>query len=213
MPDTFADIATLIEEAYERAGADGRSGSELRSAMRSLNLLMTEWANQGINLWTIVEETYQVTPGQQFINLPEDTVDAIDVAFRIDGRDYRLYRIGIGTWSSIVDKTMRARPTQFYIERDLSPRVKLWPVPNESGASVVVSRLRRIEQSTHATEDPDTPFRFVPALVAGLALKLAMKRPQIDQVRISELRLEYTQALNDAQDEDRDKQNFYVRPA
>lgn len=204
------DVATLIEEAYERAGVEGRSGYELRSAIRSLNLLAAEWANKGLNLWTIEQGTMPLLAGVASYALPADTIDFIDVYVRTGGNDYRLERIGVGTYAAISNKTMAGQPSQYFIERKATPILNVWPVP--STATTLVSwRLRRIQDAGAVDNDMDVPFRFLPALAAGLAVKLAMKRQDFRPDRLQALQADYMELLNEAIDEDRGRESFWIK--
>ncbi len=207
------DIATLIEEAFDRAGYEGRSGYEYRTAARSLNFLMAEWANLGLNLWAVDEVIQPLTSGDGQYDLPTDTVDIIDQVIRIGTSDYRIARIGVGSWASISNKTQASdRPNQIYVERLIAPRVNVWPIPNNNNCSLVYWRLRRLQDTGTPDKTPDVPYRFLPALVGGLALKLAQKRREIDVSRVQVLRQDYEEQLGMAMAEDRGRESFYLIP-
>ena len=208
------DLTDLVEEAYERASGGSielRSGYDLRTARRSLNLMMVEWASRGINLWTVEQGTVALTSGTATYTLPADTVDLIEHVIRqnagsVSGQtDINISRISIGTYSTIPNKLTPGRPIQIYINRQRdAPTVTVWPVPGDNTYSLVYWRLRRIQDAGNGTETPDVPFRFLPALVAGLAYFLAMKLPGMEQRAIA-LKSVYEEAFQLAADEDRDR--------
>lgn len=207
-----ADVATLIEEAYELAGVEGRTGFQLRSAIRSLNLISLEWSNKGLNLWTVDQETTTIAAGVETATLPADTVDIIDLVVRIDDRDYRPVRAGVGTWAGINSKTQTAqRPNLFYVDRQIVPVLHIWPLPT-SALTIVYWRMRRIQDAGGVDYNMDVPHRFLPALVAALAYQLALKRPDISQARLQVLKMEKEEKWNDAADEDRGRESFYIAP-
>jgi len=206
------DVATLIEEAYELAGVEGRTGYQLRSAIRSLNLISLEWANKGLNLWTVEQVGIAVPKGLNYFSLGQDTVDIIDLVIRVDDRDYRPERVGIGTWAGINNKSQTSqRPNMFYVDRQATPVLWVWPIPIET-ITIVYWRMRRIQDAGTVDNTPDVPNRFLPALVAALGYQLALKRPDISQVRLQVLKAEKEEKWNDAADEDRGRESFFIRP-
>lgn len=208
------DVAVLIEEAFDLAGYEGRSGYEYRTAARSMNFLMAEWSNIGLNLWAIDQDSIALVAGQQQYDLPLDTVDIIDQCIRISDTDYRITRVGVGTWASISNKTQENnRPNQVYIERLIEPVVNVWPIPDNDNCSLVYWRLRRLEDAGTPDKTPDVPYRFLPALSAGLAWKLAMKRREIDFNRVQMLKGAYEEQLGMAMAEDRGRESFFIFPA
>lgn len=205
------DLAEMIEEAFERVGGELRSGYDFKTARRSLNLLLSEWASQGVNLWTIDEGQQVLTPGVATYDLPADTVDLIDHTIRTNAgqqsnqADLTITRISVSTYSSIPNKLTQARPIQLFIERHNIPRFTVWPVPDASQTyTLVYWRLRRIQDAGDGTNTMDVPFRFVPALTAGLAAKLALKVPNGLQ-RLPVLEQQYKEAWEVAAGEDRDR--------
>ena len=208
------DVAALIEEAFDRAGYEGRSGYEYRTAVRSLNFLMSEWSNIGLNLWAVDQQTQALTASDGQYDLATDTVDIIDAVIRIDSSDYRIERIGVGSWASISNKSQTSnRPNQYYVERLLTPRVNLWPVPDNSSASLIYWRLRRIQDAGTADKTMDVPYRFLSAMAAGLSWKLYQKkRGQYDINKAKELKDDYTELLGLAMSEDRGRESFFIYP-
>ena len=212
------DFTEIAEEAWERAGREMRSGYDLRTARRSMNLLTIEWQNRGLNLWTIDSATQAVTAGTAQYTLPADTIDLLDQVIRTgdsgsggqygDGgstqSDLTISRIGVSTFATIPNKLIRGRPIQVWVERLRdAPRINLWPVPDKS-YSFVYWRLRRIEDAGNGIETADMNFRFLPCLVAGLAYYIAMKDPELAP-RIPLLKEIYEEQFKLASEEDRVK--------
>jgi len=226
-PPTFnLNLNELIEEAFERAGAELRTGYEFRTARRSLNLMFAEWANRGINLWTVESETVALSQGQATYPLPVDTVDLMEHVIRTNAgtsiqSDIPVSRISVSTYSSLPNKTAQGRPIQIYINRQSGatepsgvqhPTFTLWPVPNVSGTyQLVYWRLRRMLDAGTGVNTQDIPFRFLPAMVAGLAYYVALKIPEAAQ-RIPMLKQMYDEAWQQASDEDREKAAWRIVP-
>lgn len=208
------DIAELIEEAFDRAGYQGRSGYEYRTAVRSANLLMVAWSNAGLNLWAVDEQSQALSSGDGQYNLPADTVDIIDQVVRINGQDARLERIGVGSWAAIANKSQtNSRPSQIYVERLLTPRVNVWPVPNNNDCTLVYWRLRRVQDAGTPDKTMDIPYRFLEAFCAGLSAKLyEKKRGQRDPQKQKELNDAYAEQFGMAMSEDRGREPFRLFP-
>lgn len=208
------NIIELLEEAYERAGLEMRSGYDLKTGIRSFNFLMAEWANRGLNLWTITEGTASLVTGDNSVDI-NNVVDLIDFALRTGSgssqTDYRLERISVPQWAAITNKNLTGRPTQIYIERlaDTS-RVKVWPVPSQD-YTLVYWALARIEDAGAGSNTADMPFRFIPALVSGLAYHIATKKPAAMQ-RVPFLKEEYERQFQLAAEEDRDRSSVFLVP-
>lgn len=202
------DISDIIEEAFERNGQELRTGYELKTARRSLNLLTVEWANRGINLWTVEEGVIPLVQGQETYNLPTDTIDLLDMVIRNGAAqnqtDININRISVSTYATIPNKNATGRPIQVWIDRQITPQINVWPVPDSNQFTFVFWRLRRIQDASGSTQTMDIPFRFLNCLVAGLAYYLSMKLP-VDPGRRGELKMDYEQQLQMAQDEDREK--------
>lgn len=283
------DVNDLIEEAFERCGKELRSGYDFRTARRSLNLLTIEWANRGINLWTVEQGVIPMATGQAMYPIPVDTIDLMDMVIRTNNGtsnqiDINISRIAEPTYMSLPNKLAQGRPIQVYINRqsgqeNLStallsanvastdttitlsstaglassgfikidqetisypnisgnqlincargqngttatahttgaaitvqnlPCINVWPTPNAPGTqyTFVYYRLRRIQDAGSGVYVQDIPFRFIPAMVAGLAYQLSTKLPDMDMNRIPMLKADYEQQFQLAADEDRDK--------
>jgi len=205
------DFAEIAEEAWERAGREMRSGYDLRTARRSMNLLTLEWQNRGINLWTIDSDTVSLVTGTSQYTLPADTIDLLEQVIRTDSgsttkqSDLNMSRISVSDYSSIPNKLTRGRPIQVWIERLITaPRINVWPVPDSNDYTFVYWRMRRIEDAGSGVETADMNYRFLPSLVAGLAYGIAMKEPEFAP-RLQMLKAEYEAQFQLAAQEDRDK--------
>jgi hypothetical protein len=202
------DIADAIEEAYERAGLEARTGYDYRTARRSLNIMSAEWSNRGLNLWTVQENSLVLTPGTKTYTLPADTIDIIETIIRVNSNgtplDYTVSRIGVGDYATLPNKNSTGRPLQIYVDRQVNPVYTLWPVP-DLPYTIIYWTMRRIQDATNATDVMDMPVRFVPALVSGLAFQLAMKRPEA-AARVPMLKAEYMEQFQLAADEDRGRE-------
>lgn len=209
------DIADLIEEAYERAGLELRTGYAFRTARRSLNIISAEWANRGLNLWTIEEASQALTTGVATYTLPADIVDVIEMVVRINNgsnnTDYTLDRIGVGDYASLPNKATQGRPVQFYVERTLAPQFTLWPVPQSTSFSIRYWYMRRIEDATAGSNTMDVPVRFVPCLCSALAYHIALKNPEATP-RLQMLKADYDEQWALASTEDRDRANLRLVP-
>jgi hypothetical protein len=211
------DLTDLVEEAFERAGAEMRSGYDLRTARRSLNLMFTDWANRGINMWTIEQDEIALTPNVGTYNLPNDTVDIIEHVVRTgtgsSQADLSMSRISVSTYASIPNKIVTGRPIQVYVDRLApTPSVNLWPVPDTAQTyTLVYWRLRRIEDAGSGVNTMDVPFRFLNCMVAGLAYMISMKVPG-GLERVALLKQQYDEAWELAATEDRDKSSSRFVP-
>jgi len=210
------DFTEIAEEAWERAGREMRSGYDLRTARRSMNLMTIEWQNRGINLWTIDEGTVSLVSGTAQYTLPADTVDLLEQVIRTGSgstqQDLTINRISVSTYASIPNKTTTGRPIQFWIERLVdAPRINIWPVPDSNDYTFKYWRMRRIEDAGSGVQTADMPFRFLPCLVAGLAYHIAMKVPELAQ-RVQMLKAAYEEEFDRAASEDRVKTNARFVP-
>ena len=203
------DFTEIAEEAWERAGREMRSGYDLRTARRSMNLMTIEWQNRGINLWTIDEGTVSLTQGVGQYDLPADTIDLLEQVVRTGSgttqQDLTISRISVSTYASIPNKTNTGRPIQLWIERLRdNPRINVWPVPESDDYTLVYWRLRRVQDAGSGAQTADMNFRFLPCLVAGLAYNIAMKVPELAP-RIDMLKATYEEQFRLAAEEDREK--------
>ena len=204
------DLTEIVEEAFERCGSEMRTGYDLRTARRSLNLMFADWANRGVNMFTFEQGQQILTPGTATYNLPTDTVDLIEHVIRTGAgneatqADLTITRISVSTYATIPNKLQQARPIQIWIERLNTPRFTVWPVPDDSQQyTLVYWRMRRIQNAGDGVNTMDMPFRFLPCMIAGLAYYLAMKVPG-GMDRIGVLKQQYDEAWELAATEDRE---------
>jgi hypothetical protein len=293
----------LCEEAFERCGKELRSGYDFRTARRSVNLLTIEWANKGINLWTIEQNQFVMNTGQAIYPLPVDTIDILDAVTRqynggqLNQSDINISRISESTYITIPNKNAYGRPVQMWVNRqsgnvasipqavlastgtnppvsatdttitlvDASnlptqgfvnidnetigyqniignqilnawrgqngttatshnagaqvyvnnlPCVNVWPTPNSPGNqyTFVYYRMRRLQDAGDGINTEDVPFRFIPALVAGLAYHLSIKLEGVDPNRIAGLKMAYDEVFQQAAEEDREKASIRFVP-
>jgi len=221
------DLNNLVEEAFERCGSEIRTGYELRTARRSLNLLTAEWANRGVNLWTIEQGQVAMVQGQVSYELPIDTVDLLEHVIRTgtgqNQSDLTITRISVSTYATIPNKLAQGRPIQVWVDRQSGatypsggrpegtnpstgvdhPQIYVWPTPDQSNYyTFVYWRMRRVQDAGNGTTTQDIPFRFLNCMVAGLAYFLSMK---IAPDRMASLKAQYDEQWKYAAEEDRDK--------
>jgi hypothetical protein len=219
------DVNLLIEEAFERCGAELRTGYDFRTARRSLNLLTIEWANKGINLWTIEQGQIAMVQGQIAYDLPADTIDLFDHVIRTQSgqsqTDININRISADTYLTIPNKNAQGRPIQVWINRQSGaqnpsgiqyPSINVWPAPDQNNFyTFVYFRLRRIQDAGEGVTTQDIPFRMLPAMVAGLAYHLSLKIPGALERSVM-LKSMYDEAWEQAGDEDREKAPLRLAP-
>jgi len=212
------EIVEIVEEAYERCGLELRSGYDLKTARRSLDIMAAEWSNKGINLWTVESGTVALTTGTATYTLPADTIDLLETVIRTGSgssqQDLSINRISVSTYATIPNKNNQGRPIQIYVDRQATPKVSVWPTPDSSATyTLVYWRLRRIEDAGRAGSNTyDVPSRFIPCLVAGLAYHIATKRPEVGLDRVTFLKAAYDEQFTLAADEDRDKSSINFAP-
>jgi hypothetical protein len=208
--DFNMEFTEVAEEAWERAGREMRSGYDLRTARRSMNLLLIEWQNRGINLWTIEQGQQVLTPGVATYDIPADTVDLLEHVIRTgtgsNQQDLSVSRISVSTYATIPTKTATGRPIQVWVQRLRdNPKVTLWPVPDNSQPyTLVYWRMRRMQNAGEGVDTPDMNYRFFPCLVAGLAYYIAVKIPELAD-RVQMLKAIYDEQFDLAAGEDREK--------
>lgn len=205
------DLTEIVEEAFERVGSEMRTGYDLRTARRSMNLMFADWANRGLNMFTYEQGSIPLVAGTATYNLPEDTVDLLEHVIRTGAgnastqADLTITRISVSTYATIPNKLQQARPIQVWIERLNTPRITVWPTPDDSQPyTFVYWRLRRIQNAGDGVNTMDMPFRFLPCMVAGLAYYLALKVPGGAE-RLGILKQQYDEAWDLASEEDREK--------
>jgi|TARA_R110002012_G_scaffold91963_6_gene223425 hypothetical protein len=218
------DIGEIVEEAYERAGLEMRSGYDLRTARRSLNFLLLDWQNRGLNLWTVEEfaTPISLTKGTATYDIASGTIGLLDVVIRTNAgnvstqNDFLMSRISQPTYATIPNKLSQGQPIQYYFDRieiddynassNRLSTITLWPVPDETSKYEIrywrVARMAPIGNAASSTSP--VPARFLPCLVAGLAYQIATKRPEVSD-RVPMLKQQYEELFREAADEDRVK--------
>tara|TARA_R100000426_G_scaffold86281_1_gene67441 strand:+ start:611 stop:1279 length:669 start_codon:yes stop_codon:yes gene_type:complete len=203
------DVAEYIEEAFERCGLEVRTGYDLKTAKRSLNLMLAEWANRGLNQWTIKQRTQTLTQADGEYDLGTDVIDVLSLVVRRDNTDFALTRVSRDTFLSIPNKTTQGRPSQFFLDRQITPNLKIWPIPENSTDVIYYDALTRMDDADAQVNTLDMPFRFYPCLAAGLAYYIALKRAPN---RLQLLKAVYEEEFERAMTEDRDRASFNVVP-
>lgn len=211
------DIVEIIEEAYEQAGLELRSGYDMKTARRSLNLLAIDWASRGYNLWTVEQAVVPLLTGVASYALPDDTIDVVEMVVSSTSgtttTDIAITRIGMATYATIPVKETQGRPVQVWVDRQITPQITVWPVPPDNSYTFKYWRLRRIQDAGTSGELTfDIPTRFLPCLISGLAYKIALKRVS-DENRLNRLKSEYESSWLEASTEDREKVTMRIVPA
>ena len=209
------DVAEYIEEAYERCGLEIRTGYDQRTARRSLNLLLAEWANRGLNQWTIERVTIPVDQNSASYELPASVIDFLTVVVQMPNNggsyaniDLTVDRISRDYYLNIPNKTTTGRPVQYTINRMITPVLYLWPTPDQE-YDLIVDRLVRMDDASAGVDTLQVPFRFYPCLAAGLAYYIAMKKAP-DRVQL--LKAAYEEEFDRAMSEDRDRASLTLTP-
>ena len=214
------DLGDVMEEAYERCGLELRSGFDYRTARRSLNLLMLDWQNRGLSLWTVKGATETLTPGQGAYPLTSEKLDVVEAFMRTNAgdttkqSDLTMQRISIAQYSHQTNKLLQGRPIQYWVERAPSGiTINVWPVPDSSQTwTFGYYYMERIEDAgSPASLNMDVPARFLPCLTAGLAYMIAQKKPEAAQL-VPILKELYEDQLTMDSDSSREKSSLYVVP-
>ena len=201
------DVAEYIEEAFERCGLELRTGYDLQTAKRSMNIMLAEWANRGLNQWTIEQRTQALTASDSEYSLGTDVIDILSAVVRRSGTDFSMTRVSRDTYLAIPTKTTTGRPTQFFLDRQITPNLKIWPSPENSTDVIHYDALTRIQDADGATNTMEIPFRFYPCLTAGLAYYISMKKAP-DRIQL--LKTVYEEEFERAMGEDRDLSLIHI---
>ena len=209
-------IADTIEEAFELAGLELRTGYDAETARRSLNIMFADWSNRGVNLWTIDQVVTTLTSGTSSYTLNAYDLDIISAVVRqtdsaSTSTDLQLTRIGRTEYLNIPDKSSTGRPTQLFLDRQTTPVVKLWPTPDSVYTySLVANTIQRIDDVTGSAQDPEVPSRFIPCMASGLAYYIALKKnPEKSGI----LKQQYEQDFKLASEEDRNRASLHLVPS
>lgn len=218
------DMIEAIEEAFERAGLESRSGYEMRTARRSINLMFADWANRGVNLWTIEERTQALTYNVATYDLTatsgNDIVDVIEQVLQlpegsgVNTKRLNMTRVSISTQATRTNPNIQGRPVEVWYDRRVdSVTAHIWPLPDASGSyTLIYTVLKRMDDAGDFTNTADMPFRFLPAFISGLAFMIAEKKQQANPDLISRLAQRYDQDWERAASEDREKATLSIVP-
>ena len=208
------DIDEVIQEAMEMIGGEDTLGHEPASARRSINIMLKDWQNRGILLWSTGVSSLTVTASTTAYDLSSTTIDALEVVLNRDSTDLQLQRVSPEEYLLIPNKTQTGRPSQYSIRRGRdNPTLSLWPIPDNSTDILkieTISELQDVKKS--AEQNADLPKRFFPCLTAGLSYYMSMKRPLVPSERINMLKVNYEETLARAMREDRERSSMFVRP-
>ena len=211
--DFEPDVAEYIEEAFERCGLEFRTGYDGVTARRSLNLLFADWANRGLNQWTITNSATTLTEADEFIDLTASTIDVLDVVIRrtVGGTatDISMSQVGRSEYWNIPSKSTKARPTQWFLDKQVTPRLYIWPASENSTDQLIINRLIRVEDADASINTVDMPFRFYPCLAAGLAYYIGLKRAPD---RVPMLKGIYEEEFQRAADQDSGTASLKIAP-
>ena len=206
------DVDEVIQEAFERCGLHARSGYDLKSARRSLNLLLAEWANRGINLWTVELRTQTFTASTTSYTLDSDLIDILEaVVYKASDTttDMEVDRISRAEYLNISKKSTEAVPTQYYLLRGQStPTLYLYPTP-DAADTFKYWGLTKIQDAGDYEDELDVPTRFLPCLTAGMAYYVSLKK---SPERTPILKQLYEEEWQRASEEDRPRSSFYAIP-
>jgi len=208
------DIDEVIQEATEMIGGEQTLGHTPASARRSNNLMLKDWQNRGILLWSTYTTLVTVITSTTTYALSDSTLDALEVVLRRDGTDVQLERISFEEYQLVPNKTQTGRSTQFTIKRDRdNPTIFLWPIPENSTDILSIEGIRELEDvNKSADQNADMPKRFLPPLTCGLSYYLSMKTPGTEMDRIGMLKSNYEALLQTALEEDRERANLFLKP-
>ncbi len=207
------DLADSMEEAFERAGLELRSGYDYKTARRSLNLMMLEWQNRGLNLWSVDFATQALTAGTNQYTLDGKVLDIIEAFVRTNAGevnqqfDQSMTRISVSQYSNLSNKLTQSKPLQYYVERNVdSITINVWPTPDDQETyQFGYYYMERVEDAGNsAANNIDVPARFLPCLVSGLAYQLSLKYPSAG-ARAQALKADYEEQWTLASDSDRNK--------
>ena len=211
--DFEPDVAEYIEEAFERCGLEYRTGYDGITARRSLNLVFADWANRGLNQWTITNTASTLSKSDQYIDLTSTTIDVLDVIIRrtenSQTTDIQMNQIGRSEYWNIPSKDTEARPTQWFLDKQITPRLYIWPAAENSTDQLIINRLVRIEDADAGVNTLDMPFRFYPCLAAGLSYYIALKKAPD---RVSMLKGFYEEEFARASDQYQSRASLTISP-
>ena len=178
---TFSlDTAAVMEEAYELAGLELRTGYDAVTARRSLNIMFSDWANRGVNVWTIAQVSLTLTEGTANYTVNSYDIDIVDAVLRrtigSTVTDIQMTSVGREEYLNVPTKETKGRPIQYFLDRQSTPILYLWPTPENSTDIFLSNRIQRMDDINASVNDPDLPSRFIAPMVSGLAFYIAVKK-------------------------------------
>jgi len=216
--DFELDVADYVEEAFERCGLELRTGYDLKTANRSLNLMLAEWANRGLNQWTVNQKILAMVKDTTSYTIdatnPTATIDVLDVFIRETigsvSTDIPLNRMSRSEYANLSTKSTTGKPNQYLIDKQISPTITVWPAPDQSSKyDLYLNVLSRMDDADAGANTLQIPFRFYPCLAAGLAYYLALKRaPE----KVGMLKGLYEEEFQRALSQDEDRASFRIAP-
>ena len=211
--DFEPNVAEFVEEAFERCGLELRTGYDLKTAKRSINLMLAEWTNRGLNQWTIEQETVTVVQSQNDYTLNANIVDVLDCSIRrtVSGTttDLQMSRVSRSEYLNIPNKASESRPSQYFLDKLNTPVLKIWPSPENSTDILVFNKIVRMDDADAATNTMDMPFRFYPCFAAGLAYYISIKKAPDRAVMLKQM---YEEEFERALSQDEDRSSFRIAP-
>jgi hypothetical protein len=208
--DFNLNIDDVIEESFERIGKQVRTGYDLKSARRSLNLLLSEWGNRGVHLWKVTNHTQNLVANTTTYTAPADCSDVLEAVFRNGSTDTTLNKISRSEYQAIPNKSSTGTPSQYYVRRNLSNvEISLYQTPGVTDTQINYYYVARIEDAGAYTNTPDAPYRFLPCMVSGLSFYLAQKH---NPGRVQEMKLYYEDELQRALTEDGQRTSVHLVP-
>lgn len=209
------EIDEIVTEACERCGLDPTliDRKVAVSARRSLNLMFSEWSVRGVNYWCTTETTLSLTASTRNYTLPVGTIDVLTAVLRRDNNDTVLTRLSMTDYNAQVNKTSEGKPSQYFFDRQYTPQIYLWPVPENSTDTIIYWGVTQLEDATASYQDADVPYRWTEAMCSGLAAKLSLKLPGVPSDRIALLSTQAETSFKYAADEEGEKAALRIIPA
>ena len=207
------NVANAIEEAYELAGLEARTSYDAVTARRSLNIMFADWNNRGIQMWEVAKVELTLTKGTNEYSINSFDIDILDAYIErtINNviTDHSLSRMDRNEYVGIPNKLTEARPTQYWLERLTTPKIHLYPTPENSTDKLVYYVWRTIEDIDASDQGIDVPNRFLPCLTSGLAYYLCLKK---NTQKLPILKQQYEQDLLNAIKYDEDRSPLKIVP-
>jgi|TARA_R100001530_G_scaffold112377_1_gene79413 hypothetical protein len=212
------DVGEFIEEAFERCGIELRTGYDLKTATRSLNLMLAEWANRGLNQWTIAQKTVAMVKDTAAYNIDSTNatapIDVLDAFMRetinSEDTDLPMTRISRSQYSSLPKKSTTAKPNQFMVDKQLTPTVTVYPAPDKSSSyTLIMNVLTRMDDADAGANTMEMPYRFYPCLAAGLAYYISLKKAPDRTGMLKQL---YEEEFLRAMNQDEPRSSFMIAP-